>query len=155
MGEIKAYTDSDFGGDLEDRKSTSGGIILMGNSPICWISKKQSCVATSTAEAEYISTSENLKKILWIRNILKELINYNKTITIYTDNLASKTTIENGEINTKLKHIDIRFHFNKDNIDKKIVKLEYIDTNNMLADILTKNTNGTKILNFTNKIFYK
>jgi len=134
MGEIKAYTDSVFGGDLEDRKFTSGGIILMGNSPICWISKKQSCVATSTAEAEYISTSENLKKILWIRNILKELINYNKTITKYTDNLASKTTIENGEINTKLKHID---------------------TNNMLADILTKNTNGTNILNFTNKIFYK
>ena len=153
QGEIIAYTDADFGGDLNDRKSTSGGIILMGNSPICWISKKQTCVATSTAEAEYISTSENIKKILWIRNILKELINYNKTITIFTDNLASKITIENGEINTKLKHIDIRFHFNRDNIVKRKVKLEYKDTKEMLADALTKDVNGTKMSIFANKIF--
>jgi len=128
QGEIIAYTDADFGGDLNDRKSTSGRIILMGNSPIFWISKKQTCVATSTAEAKYISTSENIIKILWIRNILKKLINYNKTITIFTDNLTSKITIENSEINTKLKHIDIRFHFNRDNIVKRKVKLEYKDT---------------------------
>ncbi|KAL6596801.1 hypothetical protein U3516DRAFT_787411 [Neocallimastix sp. 'constans'] len=134
QGEIIAYTDADFGGDLNDRKSTSGRIILMGNSPIFWISKKQTCVATSTAEAKYISTSENIIKILWIRNILKKLINYNKTITIFTDNLTSKITIENSEINTKLKHIDIRFHFNRDNIVKRKI-------------------NGTKMSIFANTIF--
>ena len=90
-----------------------------------------------------------MKKILWI----KELINYNK-ITIYTNNLASKTAIENREINKKIKYIDIRIYFNKINIDKKIVKLEYIDIINMQTDTLTKN-HGTKILNFINKIFYK
>jgi len=125
----------------------------MGNSPICWISKKQTCVATSTAEAEFISTSENIKKILWIRNILKDLINYNKTITIFTDNLASKITIENGEISIKLKYIDIIFHFNRDNIVKRKVKLEYKDTKEMLADALTKDINGTKMSIFANKIF--
>ena len=64
-GDIIGYTDS----DLKVRKSTSGNIILMGKNPICWTSKKQSIVATSTAEAEYVSTSECVKKILWIRNI--------------------------------------------------------------------------------------
>ena len=68
----------------------------MGNSPICWNSKKQSTVATSTAEAEYVSTSECVKKVLWIRNILIEIYNYNKPITICTDNNASKVCIENG-----------------------------------------------------------
>jgi len=63
-GEIIGYTDADFAGDIKDRKSTSGNIILMGNNPICWTSKKQSIVATSTAEAEYISTSECIKKVL-------------------------------------------------------------------------------------------
>ncbi len=152
-GELVAYTDSDFAGDKTDRKSTSGGIILMGNSPICWISKKQSCVATSTAEAEYISTSESVKKILWLRNIIKEILNKKLNITIYTDNQASKCIMENGEINTKLKHIDVRYHFNRDNILKKRINLKYIDTENMLADILTKDSNGTKIQRFTNNIF--
>jgi len=152
-GSFVAYTDSDFAGCLEDRKFTSGGIILMGTSPICWLSKKQTSVATSTAEAEYISTSENIKKILWIRNIIKEILNKWITVKIYTDNQASKKIMENRETNTKLKHISVRYHFNRDNIAKKKVKLEYIDTENMLADILTKDSNGPKIQKFTNNIF--
>jgi len=154
-GEIVGYTDSDFAGDLKDRKSTSGNIILMGNNPICWTSKKQSIVATSTAEAEYVSTSECVKKVLWIRNILEELFNFNKPITIYTDNIASKTNIENDEINPKLKHVAIKYFFNKDNIEKGKIKLEYVDSKNMLADVLTKYINGSLMTNFANKIFFK
>ena len=154
-GDIIGYTDSDFAGDIHDRKSTSGNIILMGNNPICWMSKKQSIVATSTAEAEYVSTSECVKKILWIRNILQELFNYNKPIKLYTDNIASKTNIENDEINPKLKHIAIKYFFDKDNIQKGKIKLLYVDTKNMLADVFTKVINGSKMLNFANKIFHK
>ena len=92
--------------------------------------------------------------MLWIRNIIKEILNKGITIKIYTDNQASKKIMENGEINTsKLKHISVRYHFNRDNIAKKKVKLEYIDTENMLADILTKDSNGPKIQKFTNNIF--
>jgi len=126
---------------------------MLGNSPLIWSSKKQSTVATSTAEAKYVSTAECLKTILWLRNILYKLLNFSKTITIYTDNLASKTSIENGELNSKLKYNDIKYHFNKDYIEKKIIKLEYVDSQNMLADIFTKDLNGKKILNFSNKIF--
>jgi len=154
-GEILGYTDADFAGDIKDRKSTSGHIILFGNSPICWYSKKQSIVASSTCEAEYISTSECIKKVLSIRNILEELIRFNGSIKIFTDNLASKINIENGNVNSKSKHIQIKFHIDRDYIEKKFVKLLYIDTNNMLADILTKNSNGNKITNFANKVFIK
>jgi len=154
-GYIHAYSDSDFAGDINDRKSTSGHIILMGNSPICWFSKKQSIVATSTAEAEYISISECAKKALWLRNILIELFNDYKPITIFTDNMAAKISIENNEINTKLKHISIKYYFNKDNIIHKRIKLEYKNTNEMLADILTKNVNGSKMKKFTDTIFFK
>ena len=66
QGEIVAYTDSDFGGDPNDRKSTSGYIVLMNNDPICWQSKKQSVVATSTCETEYIAMAECTKKVLYI-----------------------------------------------------------------------------------------
>jgi len=152
-GDFIAYSDSDFAGDINDRKSTSGYIILMGKSPICWSSRKQSIVATSTTEAEYISTSECIKKVLWVRNLIKELFGIEKEITVFTDNLSSKTTMENGDLNTKLKHIDIKYHFNKDNIDKHKIKLEYVNTENMIADILTKDVNGNKMTSFTNIIF--
>jgi len=127
----------------------------MGNSPICWNSKKQSTVATSTAEAEYVSTSECVKKVLWIKNILIEIFNYNKPITIYTDNNASKVCIENGQINTKLKHMEIKYYFNKDNITKNKIKLEYKNTKEMLADVLTKCSNGRAIKNFTDIVLFK
>ena len=154
-GEILAYTDSDFAGDLEDRKSTSGYIILMNKDPICWQSKKQTVVATSTAEAEYIATSDCTKKVLWIRNILYELFKINKPIKILTDNLASKITIENGELNNKLKHIEIKFYFNRENIINNKVNLEYIKSEKMLADPLTKNINGPQMSKYTDQIFDK
>jgi len=153
--EFAAYTDSDLGGDINDRKSTSGFIIVKGNNPICWGSKKKTTVATSTMEAEYIATTECTKKALWIRNILIELINYNKPMKIYTDNMASKTTIENGQLNSKLKHINIKFYFNKDHIKNKNITLEYVRTDKMLADVLTKCVNGPKMTKFSNLIFDK
>jgi len=155
QGTLNAYTDSDFAGDIEDRKSTSGYLILIGESPICWGSKKQSIVATSTTEAEYVATSECIKKVLWIRNIFKELFNFNKPITVYTDNLSSLKTIENGELNSKLKHISIKYHFNRDNILYNRIKLKYIESKKMLADTLTKNINGTQMSQFTDKILFK
>jgi len=127
----------------------------MNKDPIRCQSKKQSAVATSTAEAEYIATGECIKKVLWIRNILIELFNIKNPIKILTDNLASKTTIENGEINNKLKHIDIKYHFNYNNIKNNKVLMEYINTKKMLAYPLTKNINGSKMTQFTDQIYYK
>jgi len=110
----------------------------MGKSPICWSSRKQTIVATSTTESEYISTSECIKRVLWLRNLIKELFGVEKEITIFTDNLSNKITMENGDLNTKLKHR---------------IKLKYINTEEMLADILTKDVNGNKMSKFTNIIF--
>ncbi len=154
-GEIVAYTDADLGGDFYDKKSTSGSIILMGTDPICWSSKKQSTVATSTMESEYIGTSVCAKKCIWIQHILYELFNFKQPIKIYTDNLSSKRTIENGQINSKLKHINLKYYFIKDLIKNNKIILEYVSTENMLADVLTKNVNGPKMTKFSNIIFDK
>ena len=77
--------------------------------PICWLSKKQASVAMSTEELEYISTSENIKKILWIWNIIKKIINKWIAAKIYTNNQASKKIMENWNINTKLKTTFCKF----------------------------------------------
>jgi len=83
-------------------------------------------------EAEYIGTTECSKKVLWLRNILFELFNFNKPVMIYTNIQASKTTIENGQLNSKLKHINIKFYFIQDHIKNKRIILKYISTENML-----------------------
>ena len=140
-------------GDKENRKLTSGHIFLMGNSPISWYSKKQTIVAISTAEEEFIIASECIKKALWFRNTIYELFNYKSPITIYTDNKSSKIIMENGELSIKFNQIDIKFHFDNDNIKKNKIILKYKNTSEMVADILTKNINGTKLKSFTSKIF--
>jgi len=110
-GSFTAYSDADFGGDRQDRKSTSGNLICVGNTPLYWISKKQTSVALSTTEAEFISATTCSKKILWIQNLIKEIFNQKLTITLYLDNLSCKKVLENGQFNNKMKHIDIQEHF--------------------------------------------
>jgi len=78
----------------------------------------QFCVATSTTDVGYVSTSESVKKILQLRNITKEIQGKKLNITIYANNQASKCIMEYGEINKKLKYIDIRYHVNRNNILK-------------------------------------
>jgi len=130
-------------------------IISFGNNTTYWSSNKQKTVALSTAEAEFISAANCAKKFLWLHNLLNEIFNYSSPITLFLDNLSCKKTIENGQFNNNMKHIDIKLHFIFDLIKNNKIKLEYIETENMLADTLTKNVNGTKMLNFANVIFKK
>jgi len=153
--DIKAYVDADYAGDEESRRSTSGYIITIGNSPICWSSKLQHCVATSTAEAEYYSLSECGKQVLWLKNILSEIGINTGTIKIYIDNKAAIFSSENNVINNKLKHIDIRYHFIRELINNKTIKLEYIKSSENLADDLTKFLNGTKLQKFRDSVLNK
>ncbi len=155
IGNFMAYSDADFGGDRVDRKSTSGMMICIGNNPIFWASKKQTTVALSTTEAEFISATTCSRKILWIQNLIKEIFNKNLKMTLYLDNLSCKKVLENGQFNNNMKHIDIQEHFIFDLIKNNKINLDYIGTENMLADILTKNINGNKMTKFTNIIFTK
>ena len=154
-GNFLAYSDADFGGDRQDRKSTSGMLICIGNNPIFWASKKQTTVALSTTEAEFISAATCSRKILWIQNLIKEIFNKKLKMTLYLDNLSCKKILENGQFNNNMKHIDIQEHFIFDLVKNNKIKLEYIETENMLADTLTKNVNGPKMTKFTNLIFTK
>jgi len=152
--DLFAYSDASFANDLEDRKSTSGHIVFLGGSPITWYSKKQSTVATSTAEAEYISSAECIKKILQIKNLLLELTGYKRPTILYTDNTSSKTNLEKGKTSSKLRHVSVCYHFCKETIKNKEI-LRYCESSKMLADSLTKNINGAKMTEFTDKIFVK
>jgi len=149
---IKAYSDADYAGDKDSRRSTSGFMITIGNSPISWSSKLQHCVSTSTAESEYYSLSECSKHCIWIKNMLNELHQNNKEINIYVDNRATIHMSKNVLINQKSKHIDIRYHHVRELIADKKIKLNHINSKYNLADGLTKYLNNKSLNNFKNRI---
>lgn len=138
IGKVIVYSDSDWAGDVLTRKSTSGRI-LFTSGPICWKSQKQKCVAHSSNEAEYISASETGRDIKWMANFCSE-IGYSLTrpTVIYVDNQSAIQTANNRLISGRSKHIDLRYHFIRDEIAAGNIALKWIETTENLADLMTK-----------------
>ena len=136
---LTAYSDSDWAGDLDERRSRSGYLILMNCSPIIWASKLQVSVALSSTEAEYVALSLASRDVIWIRNLLLEFgFNQEDPTTIFEDNQSCiKIAISTKQL-PGTKHIDIRHHFIRQKIASGEIKLESIGTQNMIADIFTK-----------------
>jgi hypothetical protein len=154
--QVKAYADADWGGDLDGRKSTTGYIIMINGCVVSWVSRKQSTVALSTAEAEYMAISATLQDIKWLTQLLDEL-NYKQTEIplLYTDNKAAIAISENDVNHSRAKHIDIRHHFVRDAIKRKELRVEWIDTRKQIADINTKALSGEVFTRLRDKIMKK
>jgi len=137
--EFFGYTDSDFAGDQDDRKSTSGYVFLLSSGAISWSSKKQPAVSLSTTEAEFIAAASNACQVVWISRILKSLHQTQSTPTkVYCDNISAIKLSKNPIMHGRSKHIDIRFHFLQELVKDGLVELITCSTREQVADILTK-----------------
>ncbi|KAK6151896.1 hypothetical protein DH2020_014531 [Rehmannia glutinosa] len=135
---LMGYSDSDYAGCRVDRKSTSGTCQMLGNILVSWFSKKQNSIATSTAEAEYIAMGSCCAQVLWMRQQLRDYEIEEKEIPIMCDNTSTIAITQNPVLHSRTKHIDVRYHFIRDHVEKKDITLEYISTDKQLADIFTK-----------------
>lgn len=136
---VSAYCDADWAGDQIDRKSTSGHVILVNNTPVCWLSKKQEVVALSSCESELLSLASCTRNVIWIRLLIEEITNTTvPTTVIHLDNQSSKKIVECDTTSNKTKHVAIRYHFVRDHIEKKEIKIVWTPTNEQVADIFTK-----------------
>ncbi|KAJ9542143.1 hypothetical protein OSB04_028649 [Centaurea solstitialis] len=136
--ELQAYTDADYGGCNMDRKSTSGHLQFLGNKLVSWASKKQQCVSTSTAESEYVAAASCCSQVLWMQSQLRDYGLEYKKIPIYCDSKSAIAISANPVQHSKTKHIDIRYHFLKDNVEKENIELYFVNTEYQLADLFTK-----------------
>ena len=140
--ELVGYSDADWGGDISDRKSTSGYLFKVSNGAISWRSKKQTCVALSTAEAEYIALSAAAQESLWLRQLLSELTTTPEiSTTIFEDNQSTIAMTRNPQFHGRSKHIEIKYHFIREHVDLGNIKLSYCPSGDMTADMLTKGLN--------------
>ncbi|KAJ9546661.1 hypothetical protein OSB04_019204 [Centaurea solstitialis] len=136
--ELQAYTDADYGGCNMDRKSTSGHLQFLGNKLVSWASKKQQCVSTSTAESEYVAAASCCSQVLWMQSQLRDYGLQYKKIPIYCDSKSAIAISANPVQHSKTKHIDIRYHFLKVNVEKENIELYFVNTEYQLADLFTK-----------------
>ncbi|GJU14314.1 hypothetical protein Tco_1142280 [Tanacetum coccineum] len=136
--DLEAYSDSDYAGANLDKKSTTGGCQFLGRRLISWQCKKQTIVATSTTEAEYVAAANCYGQVLWIQNQMLDYgFNFMNT-KIYIDNESTICIVKNPVFHSKTKHIEIRHHFIRDAYEKKLIQVLKIHTDDNVADLLTK-----------------
>lgn len=134
-----AYTDADWANDITDRKSYTGYVIKLGNCTVNWESRKQRCVSLSSCESEYLAISDVCKDVSFIKSLLSEILPKQINCIVYNDNQSAQKLLQAKEYcHKRTKHIDIRYHYVKDLISKNVIKVEYLPTDKMIADVLTK-----------------
>jgi hypothetical protein len=137
------YSDADFAGDVDDKKFTGRYVFLLHGGAVSWKSKKQALPALSTVEAEYIAGAETTKDAIWLARLLHKdlkvkLDKESRTTEIYFDNQGAMALTKNSGNHNRTKHIDVKWHFIRAYVDNGAVKISYLPTGSMVADILTK-----------------
>ncbi|CAM8944652.1 unnamed protein product [Rhodiola kirilowii] len=132
------YTDSDYTGDIDDRKSTSGYVFMMSSGAMSWLSKKQPIVTLSTTEAEFVAAAGCASQVVWLRRITEEIgCKYTRGITIYCDN-SSTIKLSKNSVMHRSRHIDVRFHFLREKVQDGVIEMVYCGTKEQIADVMTK-----------------
>lgn len=137
--ELFGYSDANWAEDKETRKSNSGYVFFLNGGVISWSCRKQTCVSLSSTEAEFIALSDTCQETIWLRRLLVDMHEAMKNPTlIYEDNQSCLKIIKEEKFSNRTKHIDTRFHFVKDHVEKGHIHCKFCPTEIMIADILTK-----------------
>jgi transposase InsO family protein len=133
------YSDADHGGNKDNGRSTSGYIVKLGKGVTCWGSKLQPVVTLSTTEAETVAGVVAGKEICWVQQLLRELgYSFSIPSPLLIDNQSAIAVAKNPEHHGRMKHLDLRFYWLRDQVAKKRITVSYLETENMPADLLTK-----------------
>eukprot|EP00045_Choanoeca_perplexa_P018478 m.292936 g.292936 ORF g.292936 m.292936 type:complete len:252 (-) comp17831_c1_seq1:914-1669(-) len=137
--ELSCYTDASYGIDYVDQRSITGMCIFFGGNLISWTSCAQKTTARSTAAAEYLALDVGVKELLSLRNVLLDLeFPVSETIIMHCDNTAAIAIANGDTVSRRVRHVDIIYHFIREQVKRGLVKLVHCRTGDMVADVLTK-----------------
>ncbi|XP_021834587.1 uncharacterized protein LOC110774362 [Prunus avium] len=137
--QLHAFSDADWAGDVNTRRSTTGFVVFLGPNPISWQSKKQTSVARSSTEAEYRSLAHTSADIAWIRQVLQDLkVRLPQQLVLHCDNLSAIALSSNPVFHSHIKHLDTDFHFVRERVQRGDLIVQYIPTEEQVADVFTK-----------------
>ena len=147
--ELHGFSDADWAGDLNTRRSTSGYVFRLGNSTITWSSRRQATVAKSSTEAEYVALSAAAQEVIWLRRLVTSLgIRSDTPTKIYEDNQSAIDIAKNPKHHGRTKHIDVCHHFIRERVASNEIVVPYCETGDMTADIMTKGLGTIKFRKF-------
>lgn len=146
--QLEAFVDADWASNVIDRRSYTGYFFRLSNGAISWETKKQTTVALSSTEAEYMGIAESCKEAVYMRSLIFELTSTMYPIPIFNDNQSAHKLSANPVFHKRSKHIDVKYHFCRESVANDIVKIKYLPSEDMPADILTKGLNKNKHYNF-------
>ena len=135
---LQGYCDADYAGDVDTRKSTTGYVFTLNGGAVSWSSRLQPTVAVSTAEAEYMSAASAVKEALWLRKLAALFGIGVGPVHLYCDNQAALKLVKHPIASMRSKHIDVQHHFVRERAARGEVVFEYISTDDMVADCMTK-----------------
>ncbi|XP_042472191.1 uncharacterized mitochondrial protein AtMg00810-like [Zingiber officinale] len=142
---IFSYSDSDLADDLDGRKSTSGMTFYFNESLVSWNSRKQKTMTLSSCEAEFMAAATAACHALWLRSLASELTGVEpKPVTLFVDNKSAIPLVKNPIFHDRSKHIDTRFHFIRECIEREQIVVDFVNTGEQRADVLTKALPGVK-----------
>jgi len=141
---INGYVDSDYAGDLDKSKSTTGYVFQIAGGAVSWVSKLQVVVATSTTEAEYVASTQASKEAIWLKMLLEELGHKQEFVSLFCDSQSALHLARNPAFHSRTKHIRVQYHFIREKVEEGTVDLQKIHTADNVADFLTKVINVDK-----------
>lgn len=150
---LTIFSDADWAGCPIDRRSTTGYCIFLGHNLISWSAKKQSSVSRSSTEAEYRALALSVTEVLWLCFLFRDLhIQLPQPPCFYCDNISALALAANPVLHSRTKHVDVDFHFIREPVANKSIKLQHVSSAANVADIFTKSLPKHRFRHLSSKL---
>jgi histone deacetylase 1/2 len=146
---VSAFSDADWAGNIDDRKSTGGFAVFLGTNLVSWSSRKQPTVSRSSTESEYKAIANATAEVMWVQILLKEIGVYSpRAAKLWCDNLGAKYLTSNPVFHARTKHIEVDYHFVRDRVNQRLLEVDFVSSKDQVADGFTKALSVRLLENF-------